>query len=203
MLAQASIFAAPEVEIQMKRTFITLALVAAGVASASADFIVNGDFSLTVPSNGTGNGWTSFNVDGAGGWRSSGGNPGGMFILNDNGNTTTNPSIQQSISGLTVGVVYQISGDETVGNASNGSNLDFGVEIDNHLWEYNIPTASWLHFSETFVASSTTATLLVTGERHADNDPRIDNLSLVAVPEPASIILFGAGALAVLKRRRK
>lgn len=186
----------------MKRALVTASALVAIVATGSAEFIVNGDFSLSVPSNGTGNGWTSFNIDGAGGWRSSGGLPDGTFFLNDSGGST-NPSIQQTITGLTIGQTYVISGDESVANISNGNNLDFGVEIDGHLWEYNIPVGSWLHFSETFVASSTTVTLLLTGERHGDSDPRIDNISLMPVPEPMTLLALGAGLPALLRKRRK
>ena len=187
----------------MKRVLVTFGALGAFVATASADFIVNGDFELSVPNNGTANGWTAFNNDGAGGWRSTGGNPGGTYFLNDNGNQSTNPSIQQSITGLTIGQAYQISGDEMVANATNNNNLDFGVEIDGHLWEYNIPITSWLHFSEVFVATSTSATLLLTGERHGDSDPRIDNIALNAVPEPVSLVALGVGVAAILRKRRK
>lgn len=187
----------------MKRILVAGCVLAGIAATGSAEFIVNGDFSLAVPSNGTGNGWTSFNIDSAGGWRATGGNPGGTFFLNDAGSTTTNPSIQQTITGLTIGQAYVISGDETVANSSTGTNSDFGVEIDGHLWEYTVPVGSWLHFSETFVASSTTVTLLLTGERNGDSDPRIDNISLDAVPEPLSLLALGAGLSAMLRKRRK
>jgi len=176
-------------------------------AVASANLVINGDFGLSVPSNSTGNGWTSSHIDGAGGWRSSGGNPGGTFILNDNGTTASNPTLSQTISGLTVGGTYVVSGDYATGNIGSGTDTDFGVAIDGNLWEYDVPastTVGWSHFSESFIASSSTVTLELTGERHADHDPRVDNISLElrAVPEPATLAVLGLGALA-LRRRRK
>ncbi len=183
----------------MKRVFVTASVLVAIATTASAEFIVNGGFSLDA------SGWTANNIDGSGGWRDTGGNPdvGGTFILNNGGPTTPTPSIQQSITGLTIGQAYRISGDEMRANSSDGGNTDFGVEIDGHLWEYNIPTTSWFHFSEVFVALNTTATLLLTGERHADNDPKIDNISLTPVPEPTTTLLALGAVLSALRKRRK
>src|SRR5437016_14648689 len=93
------------------RYFAAFAFAAAASQSFAQNLLINGDFELSVPNNGSGNGWTAFNNDGAGGWRSTGGNPNGTFILNDNGNTTTNPTIEQTLSGLTVGAFYRVSGD--------------------------------------------------------------------------------------------
>src|SRR5437867_2302686 len=64
------------------------------------NLLTNGDFETSVPSNGGGGGWTSSHIDGSGGWRSPGGNPGGTFILNEPGDAATDPTIQQSASGL-------------------------------------------------------------------------------------------------------
>jgi hypothetical protein len=189
------------------RGFLTLAFAVTATASFGQNLLFNGDFELSVPSNGTGNGWTSFNVDGAGGWRSSGGNPNGMFILNDNGNGSTNPTIQQTVSGLTIGNIYRISGDYAAGNIGGNGLADLGVEVDGNLWTFTVPgsTTPFLSFSQTFQATSSTVTVRLTGERLGDNDPRIDNIVLAfeAVPEPATMAVMGLGLLAVLRRRRK
>jgi hypothetical protein len=66
---------------------------------ASANLITNGDFETFVPSNGTGGGWTSSNLDGAGGWRASGGNPDEHFVLNQAGQALTDPTISQTVGG--------------------------------------------------------------------------------------------------------
>lgn len=88
------------------------AVLACGLAMpAMAQTIVNGNFDLEVPRTSFGNGWTGFSNDGAGGWRSSGGNPGGFFILNDGGSSASDPSISQILTDLIVGQQYEITGD--------------------------------------------------------------------------------------------
>jgi hypothetical protein len=197
---------APVTTILMQTRYLSSLLVlAAASQSFGQNLLTNGDLELSVPNSGTGNGWTAFNNDGAGGWRSTGGNPNGTFILNDNGNPSTNPTIEQTVSGLTVGTFYRVSGDYTIGNSVQPTNFDFGVGIAGQQWEYTIPTSGWNHFSQVFQATSTSVLLVLTGERHGDSDPRIDNidLRLEPVPEPASLAILGFGALLALRSRRR
>ena len=43
------------------------------VTAHAVNLIQNGDFEISVPSNATGGGWTTFgSIDGSGGWRSTG-----------------------------------------------------------------------------------------------------------------------------------
>lgn len=186
---------------------LALALMTAALgAVASANLVANGDFGLGVPNIGFGNSWTGIGNDGAGGWRSTGGNPNGCYFLNAAGSGTSNPGLSQDISGLIVGATYTVSGDYARGNIGGGSDLDFGVTIDGNTWEYDVPASStdWSHFSEDFVATSADVTLLLEGERHGDHDPRVDNISLdlKSVPEPASMAVLGLGALAMRRRRK-
>ncbi|MBX3110517.1 MAG: PEP-CTERM sorting domain-containing protein [Fimbriimonadaceae bacterium] len=175
-------------------------------ALSSANLVVNGDFSLTVPNVGFGNGWTGTLNDGAGGWRATGGNPDGTYIINSNGSTSSNPSLAQDITGLVVGATYVVSGDYARGNIGGGTDKDFGVTIDGNTWEYTVPSSDtdFAHFSEHFVATSSSVTLLLEAERHGDHDARVDNISLEleSVPEPATMAVLGLGALA-LRRRKK
>nr|MBA2501941.1 hypothetical protein [Pyrinomonadaceae bacterium] len=76
-----------------------LAFLACADAARAVPVIVNGDFSTFVPSNGAGGGWTSANIDGNGGWRSTNGNPGGNFIINQAGQVATDPTLSQLVSG--------------------------------------------------------------------------------------------------------
>src|SRR4029450_140448 len=73
------------------------------------ELLANGGFSSVVPSNGPGNGWTSSDIDAGGGWRSSGGHTGAGFILNSNG-SSSNPTLTQTLTGLTPNVTYRVSG---------------------------------------------------------------------------------------------
>jgi hypothetical protein len=187
----------------MKRMLIPLGLLAMTAGASTQNLLVNGDFSLSVPNSGFGNGWTGVNNDGAGGWRATGGNPGGSYILNWNG-SSINPQLYQDVV-LTVGQTYRISGDYSRGNIGSFTTLDFGVEIDGNLWEYDIPNSTtWLSFSNEFVATTTNARLLLTGERYGDDDPRVDNMVLEAVvPEPTTIAAVGLGFVALLRKRRQ
>ena len=69
------------------------------------ELLVNGNMNAVVPSNAFGNGWTSSNIDSAGGYV----NNWYGFALNSNGGGT-NPTLSQTISGLVSGVSYEIGG---------------------------------------------------------------------------------------------
>lgn len=173
------------------------------VSAASANILINGDFALEVPNHGTLNGWTGSNNDGAGGWRSTGGNPGGVYYINAAGQAGWNPGLAQDVT-LQAGQRYRVSGDFARGHISQSGNTDFGVEIDGNLWEHHIPQDGWVTFTHWFVATSPTATVYLTSERHWDSDAKVDNIELVLdpVPEPASFAALAAG-LALLVRRRR
>lgn len=186
------------------RTWITLTAVAIAMP-ALGQSIVNGNFDLDVPRSGFGNGWTGFSNDGAGGWRSSGGNPGGFFILNDNGNTSTDPSISQILTGLVVGQQYEITGTfaNWIAGASNGPS--FGADINGvELFAGTRGTRGvWQPFSFTFVAAADTATLRLRAETNGtDNDFAVDNVAITLVPAPGAFGLLGAAGMLVTRRRR-
>lgn len=181
-------------------SFVTLVV----VSLASANILVNGDFTLEVPNHGTLNGWTGSNKDSAGGWRSTGGNPDGVFHINAAGQADWNPGLAQAVA-LQVGKRYRVSGDFARGYLVQADNHDFGVEIDGNLWEHNIPQDGWVTFTHWFVATSPTATLSLTSERHWDSDAKVDNMEIVLdpVPEPASLAALVAGLALMARRRRR
>lgn len=192
-------------------TAASAALLALGTA-AHAQVIVNGTFDTFVPSNATGGGWTTVSIDGAGGHRTTGGNPAARFILNDNGGAD-DPTIAQTIGSLTPGTTYTITGEyQLVFQGGSASVLSFGASIDGvFLFETASPgDSNWHPFSFNFTAGAASATLLMAAERNGtDMGYAVDNIGIAivqssAAPEPGTLALLGmASAAGFLLRRRK
>lgn len=177
------------------------------VATASAQTVVNGDFSLSVPRNSTGNGWTTSSIDSNGGWRSTGGNPAGMFIINDAGAAASDPTIAQNITGLVVGTTYVITGNYTSwhANSAPAGAISFRVLVGGVAIFQSSPTPlrQWQVFSAPFTATSTTMLLELKAEvDRTDNDFAVDNLGIAVVPAPVSLATLGAGSILLFRRRR-
>lgn len=201
------------------RLSVSLALFAALLLlapSASAQTINNGSFDAQVPSNGTGGGWTSANIDFAGGWRDSGGDPGARFILNDAGQAGTDPTLTQLVTGLLTGATYQITGryGSAIIGQNTGATQAFGVAINGtFLFESpGITDFDYRTFSFNFVAPSDSVTLSLSAERNGtDNDFKVDTIGIslvdagAAAPEPGTLSLVVGGfiGLAAIARRRK
>lgn len=131
-----------------------------------------------------------------------------MFILNDNGSAGSDPTIVQTITGLNPGTQYMLSGDYASWYNNHLGNK-FGIDIGGSNVAKLDPTAVkvWAPFSLTVTAASTEMSVRFRAEIDGgDNDFAIDNISLVAVPEPASIAivsalgLLGFGAIRRVRR---
>ena len=137
--------------------------------------LVNGTFDTNAT------GWTPTNVDGNGGYRSTGGNPGGMFILNDNGNASTDPTLSQTVTGLVSGASYVLRGDYrsnyVVGTLGAPA---LGVDLNgSQLTTFPAVGAIWTPFGLTFTATGASQTLAFRGEiGGTDVDIVLDNLRL-------------------------
>lgn len=178
-----------------------------GLASlAQANLVINGDFETSVPSYGPGGGWTSATIDGLGGWRSTGGNLGGYFILNSNG-SSSDPIVRQTVTGLIAGRTYLLSGDyvSIYGNSHPPDDTDSFLAMAGGAVVYQGgPTAfnNWQHFEVGFVATDSNMIIGFAGEANgSDNDFGVDNIVL-EVPSAGTLGLIGLGGLTIFRRRR-
>jgi hypothetical protein len=166
-------------------------------AVSTQNLVSNGDFATGYT------GWTASNIDNSGGWRSTGGNSGGYFLLNSNGAVATDPTIQQTVTGLIPGQWYTISGQRNNienGAYGNASALSFGVAVDNTilLQLANTAGATWSPFSVQFKATATSHVISISAERNGDDTQYgVDNLSVVASPNSctANSIAFNCANL--------
>lgn len=172
----------------MKRVWCAVLLLA---SASSAQIVQNGDFDLPVQTVGTSNGWTAFGwVDeDHNGWRPDGGSPGAHFILNAGGEDDSDPSIEQTLTGLTIGKMYVVSGMYTSRwyNANPAGAKSFRVDIGNTTIFAGEPTAfnHWTTFYAFFVAGATSETLKIRAETDGtDNDFAVDSIAVrAALPQ--------------------
>jgi hypothetical protein len=157
--------------------------------------ITNGCFELPVLSSPS-NGWTFANVDAVGGWYGTGGNPDGNFGLNQSGEVGTDPTVSQTLTGLTVGATYRLTGDYhgIFTFAGNPAKPDaFAVRVEPQPTSHGSPVvlalprpspdpSVWTPFTVDFVASASTVTISFEAERDGDDSSfAIDNVALVAL----------------------
>jgi hypothetical protein len=143
--------------------------------------------------------------------------PAGGNFLGADSSPSYNRSISQSVSGLVVGQQYSLSFYQAgaqqqgyVGATTDMWQVTFGSSTKNST-VMSVPQqgdAAWNSQSMIFTATSTSQllTFLAIGTPSNANPPfaLLDGVSLIQVPEPASIALmgFGVAGIAGLRRRR-
>jgi len=211
----------------MKRFSLALtAVLLLGAAPLEAqNLVTNGTFNTDA------SGWT---LGGAGcttaAWDGGNGNPPGSVLLNECGESDSDPFASQTISGLTPGASYAITVDVLLQvNIGGGTGKSFGIFLDsepsNPLLLTEFLDGNWHTVTVKFVATSTSHTIIFASELDArtpggpgvttDVSYFIDNVSLVpsgviatstvpALSDPALIVLgvlLAACAAWVLRRR--
>ncbi len=142
----------------------------------------NGGFDLNAE------GWFWENIDFQGGWRSTGGNPGGNFIINQAGELATDPKLCQVVEGLAVGQSYRITGDYASFAPRFGDPAKpdaFAVTLDGAvILELPRPTpvsTDWTAFSTDLITGTEDPTVCFVAERDGDDSSfRVDNIALRA-----------------------
>ena len=131
---------------------------------------------------------------------------------------TLNKGVSQALTGLVVGQQYSFSADLGISNIAGcvpGATCAGPISVlvtvgatSQTLTHNSAGTGvQWATYGFSFVADSATATLTVMGSGLPGGGAFIglDNLTLVAVPEPAiaSLALIALGALGVARTRRR
>jgi hypothetical protein len=142
--------------------------------------VVNGGFDLDA------NGWFWDNIDAAGGWFSTGGNPGGHFALNQAGQLATDPTVCQVVEGIEIGLSFRITGEYASYAPQFGDPARpdaFAVTVDGvvvlALPRPSPVSTAWTAFSTDIVSGVANPTICFVAERNGDDSSFfVDNIAL-------------------------
>jgi len=126
------------------------------------------------------------------------GDPGGCFTLLG--------SISQNVNGLIPDSNYLIFGSYSIEGGPIGSTPSFGVAVnDIYVYEVAPQDYNWDDFSFIYTASSSSILLSLAAEINETSDAyRIDNISMMLVPEPSAwtLLLLGGGVFIYVRTRK-
>jgi len=188
----------------------TAAALLLSAAPLHAQLVTNGTLDTDA------SGWSLGGGCGDEAWDGANGNPPGSIRLNACGEPDSDPAASQTINGLVVGTTYIISVDVHlhVNFSGGGTGRSFGIFLNsepaNPLLLTEFLDGSWHTVTTSFVAASSSATIIFAGELDArtpggpgittDVSYYIDNISVapVATVSPSGIPALSLWALATL-----
>jgi hypothetical protein len=158
------------------------------LATAQGNLVANGGFNANASS------WTLTNISTGFGYQSIGGDPGGCVALDGPNSLFAFPTASQTITSLTPGAIYTVSGNYRQGKG-NSPDYSFGVAMDGVFFFEAATTVpidlTWYSFSFQYTANSPSAVLSLSSELNgAGVSYVIDNIAMYAVPEPRALSLF-------------
>ncbi|HUH95156.1 MAG TPA: IPTL-CTERM sorting domain-containing protein [Casimicrobiaceae bacterium] len=189
------------------------------LATAAALVLCAAPLHAQLVTNGTldtdASGWSLGGGCGDEAWDGANGNPPGSIRLNACGEPDSDPAASQTINGLVVGTTYIINVDVHlhVNFSGGGTGRSFGIFLNNEpatpLLLTEFLDGTWHTVTTSFVAASSSATLIFAGELDArtpggpgittDVSYYIDNISVAPVATtPSSVPALSEWALATL-----
>jgi choice-of-anchor C domain-containing protein len=201
----------------MKKTLCLLGFMIAGVELCSGQLVVNGSFEtgptppygglyIPAPDSSTIPGWTvsngSIDYVGSDYWQPA---DGSRSLDMDGHNPGT---IMQNVSGLTVGQLYKLSfymaGNNNFSPVTFHLQASVGSNSQTFTFDatgYSYTNMGWTLKTLDFTATATAMPLTFTSLDPGFSGPTLDEVSIVAIPEPCAGMLFCTAAVLTLRRR--